>query len=157
MWSDIFRVAYISLYTLKVYGSAQKQVVLCPSSFPASEHLLCQFTAHLGEGGLQAASIKCYLSADLCCGQQHCCASLGFYGVHPVPVSLRCGGTFNIRRRSGEQPGQSTVHTKGVKNGSLSSGCVGRTDKPLCPVSALLWGIHGGAGQQARPPVHFPG
>lgn len=30
---------------------------------PCSEHLLCQFAAHLAEAGLQASTIKCYLSA----------------------------------------------------------------------------------------------
>lgn len=54
--------------TRKTYSSAQKRYYsFCLQHrlqpIPCTEQLLCQFAAHVAESGVQASSIKCYLSA----------------------------------------------------------------------------------------------
>ena len=69
--------------TRRTYGLAQRRYLsFCShhhfTPIPSSEQLLCQFAAHLAVSGLQASTIKCYLSAIR---QLHIAQGLGDPGI----------------------------------------------------------------------------
>ncbi len=62
-----YRESSVAASTARVYSSAQGRYTrFCRESgsapWPTSEQVLCRFIAHLADGGIRAASLKCYLA-----------------------------------------------------------------------------------------------
>ena len=102
---------------------------------PASEHQLCQFVSYQAEGKLCHSTIKCYLSAVR---QMHVAEGYGDPSMSSMAhLEQVLKGIKSLQARTRGR----SLRLKASKTDPFRVGInvsVGRTDKALCPVSAVL-------------------